>query len=851
MSITGVMLDDINGGSLGLLANGSTQTLPDALAQELINRGMFRRASSLPANSAPLQALLDPDTGLPSGVGVNGDKTAGAAAVAAAVGTGTVRADMPTIAAAAASAPNQITLAPYDPTKGPYAWEPDLLFGPRANSHLDVIEEGGRLNPNYLGYWAANKAPLVAAASTKWGLAAGFDQFSASGGLPMWQADGILPADGFILTFWLTSVGADYTAQPTGASFFRYSNNSTNQDQFHIQNPGSTILRATFETKSAATPYANFCDVTLAAGDIPADTPTPITVVYNPNATGTSTTPQLQMFIGNGGGTTGNKYGKRDNLSDNKLYTDCTNGVDENSGYMSVLATNAGGASGAWRISEAPRVYRYPDRITKQADIGALTVRKPAPTITIDASTVTGTFNQKLLGVAASYKGFAFTLPDGDTVGRAATIAKMYEAGARTTRCQILLNKVTITGTYPNYVYDWSEMISELDALNGFGIYLSIGGCPGIFNSGTPSLNAVPSSNSGYAQMVSDFISLCRLRNYNILGINFYNEPSGSGFWGGTAGQLTTLWLAVAQKVQTDWPVASYPQYVIDAPDDNYGQFDGNRAFQKIIDSANTNGLPLRSAGLHHYTGNLGDVWRFCAGGDLTATKSIYSYLNSKGFSAAKVRLTEWGYDHSVSTSLAGAAANQMQAFSHASDPFNTGVQAAAYTGAMIARLPSIANLEMAALYTMQQTDPGYGTSYPLSSGETAWGLLTIEGRPRPALPVMWMAWRAGCTKNAAPSQISVSSNWPTAKAWGTKDANGAIRVFYSSWRRWRRGDAMNYCLQWSGLPAAFTWRHWQFDHSKLGDTRPTLVASGDASNLPIGIQTTMSGVGLIEIVPN
>lgn len=85
MSITGVMLDDINGGSLGLLASGTTQTLPDALAQELINRGAFRRTSLLLPNSAPLQALLDPDTGVPSGVGLNGDKNAGMTAVAAAV----------------------------------------------------------------------------------------------------------------------------------------------------------------------------------------------------------------------------------------------------------------------------------------------------------------------------------------------------------------------------------------------------------------------------------------------------------------------------------------------------------------------------------------------------------------------------------------------------------------------------------------------------------------------------------------------------------------------------------------------------------------------------------------------
>lgn len=85
MSITGVMLDDINGGALGLLANGTTQTLPDALAQELINRGTFRRTSMAGAVLENLQVAFDPDTGVPSGIAARGSASAGSAAVAAAL----------------------------------------------------------------------------------------------------------------------------------------------------------------------------------------------------------------------------------------------------------------------------------------------------------------------------------------------------------------------------------------------------------------------------------------------------------------------------------------------------------------------------------------------------------------------------------------------------------------------------------------------------------------------------------------------------------------------------------------------------------------------------------------------
>ena len=82
------------------------------------------------------------------------------------------------------------------------------------------------------------------------------------------------------------------------------------------------------------------------------------------------------------------------------------------------------------------------------------------------------------------------------------------------------------------------------------------------------------------------------------------------------------------------------------------------------------------------------------------------------------------------------------------------------------------------------------------------------------------------------------------------RDNSGAIRLFYSTYRRYRNTGTSQHQFKWSNLPAKFAWKHWQFDHTKLGDMRPTLVGSGDQTNLPLGTSMGVCGVGLIEIVP-
>ena len=777
-----------------------------------------------------------------------------AAAVAAALGglPGVVRTGMSTTAASTAG---QIVGNSFDPSAAPLQFEKDVLFAPMWSSDADAIRDGVRFSRNFLGYWAdANRGTLLAASSTKWKLGCGMAGQGTSVEPIVMQADGILPADEFTISFWLKSVGADFTTVTHGATLFRYQNyvGGYVTEGFRIDHNWEGQLEAQFYSSNSSSPWSNTyrVNLVLATGDIPADTWVPVTVVYKRSAAGDASNPQLQMFIGNGSGTTGNKYTSLNALGPNQLQMTPTNAMVENDPY------------GVYFMQNAPTALQISDfvilrnaRVANQAAIKS-PIRFSEAAITVDAGTTVGTINQDIFGIACSYKGFSMKTVDGDATMRKTVFSTMYEAGARTTRMQICLNRVTMSGTYPNFTYDWTPLTAAMDDLKslGFELYLCIYGTPALLSGSGASVSAVPTNNTSYAKLVVDFIAMCNANGYNISGISFWNEPA-DGFWGGTVAQLSALYIAVAQAVQAAYPAAQYPQYVINPPSETRGinWDDAGNTYATILPAAQSAGIPITAADFHDYSGSLAPLQAYVSYNTLDTNRvSMPVKLAQYGYGSAALWVSEWGFDHLWSMSLCGNATNQLQSFGRTQPPFDSSSLVAAHAGAYLCTLVSLPSVTMAAHYTMQQTDPNYNGEYGISSGEQAWGLLTLDNPPRarPNFPVFWMAWRAANSMGVAPSRLSCSTNWPTLRAFATKDNSGAIRLFYSTYRRYRNTGTSQHQFKWSNLPANFAWKHWQFDHTKLGDMRPTLVGSGDQTNLPLGTSMGVCGVGLIEIVP-
>ena len=200
----------------------------------------------------------------------------GSAAVAAALGglPGVVRTSMTTISASTAG---QIVGNSFDPSAAPLQFEKDVLSPLMWSSDADAIRDGVRFSRNFLGYWAdANRGTLLAPSSTKWKLGCGMAGQGLSVEPIVMQADGILPADEFTISFWLKSVGADFTTVTHGATLFRYQNyvGGYVTEGFRIDHNWEGQLEAQFYSSNSSSPWSNTyrVNLVLATGDIPADT---------------------------------------------------------------------------------------------------------------------------------------------------------------------------------------------------------------------------------------------------------------------------------------------------------------------------------------------------------------------------------------------------------------------------------------------------------------------------------------------------------------------------------------------------------------------------------------------------
>jgi len=115
--------------------------------------------------------------------------------------------------------------------------------------------------------------------------------------------------------------------------------------------------------------------------------------------------------------------------------------------------------------------------------------------------------------------------------------------------------------------------------------------------------------------------------------------------------------------------------------------------------------------------------------------------------------------------------------------------------------------------------------------------------RPFPSFFAMALVWKLGRT------QVAARSTWPSIRVLATTDDDDVTTVVFGCYRPWRGDvDELDVSFDWTGLPERFAWRQWQVDarHSRHG--RLELVASGDETDIPLGVRIGALGVGCIQL---
>lgn len=706
---------------------------------------------------------------------------------------------------AEASIPRWFT-APWAPGVGPYRAEPDTTWLPPAfATEDDVLKAGGRLAYTWTNYYApaTAKAQLVPG---PFGTVPAFTG-NAQGAYAVFPLDGILDSYSFTIEFWLRSVGADFTAQPfsTDYSFLSFDSTGGMGEGLRVYRSGSGTLAA--HLIGTANGEDNFAAaLTIAPGDIPADTWTAVSVTYDGIT--------LRLTLGadaksatNSGIPTLGALGSADVHYGGLLINPGTGGLN-----VDDPATPAA----AWQVT-APHVRRYP------RNPGVSTVAA-YPGALVDATVPGAPWRPELTGLFSQYNGWENITADSSTAVRDKAIAG--SATVPLVRIDHVFDKVAITdhgaGASPRYSYDWSAIDEPMDAWVAANpdvrFVATLGYTPPLLGASpaTP-----PADNALFAQMCSDAVAHWLTKGYRLAALPLWNEPSFPWFWSGNQAQFQTMWTTVAQRLATDY--GSNPNVPkLGTPDDN-----GPNSYQPgVLTAAQAAGLTVGSYHFHNYTGSV--RWLRA---DIAFVKAT---LAAAGMPGVGVWVTEWNDSLSAlnevyngpATSLSTRTPDRVHRLRHA-----------AFTLAAVREFAA-AGAAGAAFTRLTILGDAFG------GVERSLGAFTADDPPRPlpahaALSALWKLRGAS---------VPVSVTDPALRAVATWDATGRVlTTVLGSYAPVRTKSARKVALQWRGLPAgALNWKMWRFAEPDVADGRLRLVGQGDRTNLPLGVD--LDGVGLYSI---
>jgi hypothetical protein len=697
----------------------------------------------------------------------------------------------------------------WNPGTKPYQAEPDTTFLPgRWATEDDVLAVGGRMAYAWDTYYstaAGNKASFVTGPYASVPAVTG----NAAGAYMVLPLDGVIDANSFTVETWVKSVGADFTAQAFTSAyvFLAFDGTGTQGEGVFLSRTSATQITAKVVSPSGTVSTA----LTIASGDIPADTWAALSVTYDGLT--------LVLRLGNNtknATTTGSLVSGSLTSADYQL-----GGLLVNPGVGGGTVGTPAAPANLWQVA-VPHVRRG------ARTPGTQTVAY-APGVLVDASIPAQTWSPYLTGVFSQYYGWSETVADGvtgstGTAVRDAAIAAAGAAGCPLVRIDHIFDKVTITGTAASpTVTDWSALDGPMDkwvAANpgiAFGITLDF--TPPVLGATTAT---PPTNNGGFASLCSQAVAHWLTKGYKLAYLSLWNEPADTFFWTGTSTQFAALWVAVAQRLQTDYGSNSAVPKLGTGDDANAFGFQS-----AILTAATSNSLPVGSWHAHDYSGQPRNVRTNVASGK--------SALSGGGQASGGVWITEWNDNQGILTqiattpnSLSSNQADRVRRVRHAAmcHAIVTELQAAGATGGAFTRLGILAD-----------TYGGIERNLGMFTGDN-------PPRPLPAFAALSMLWKH------KGQVLTTSATSPAVRATATWDSAGKVlTAVVSSYAPAKIGQpAQNVAVQWGNLPAAFTWKMWRFTDADVADGRPRLVSTGTQANLPQGVDLPPVGLYCIQL---
>jgi hypothetical protein len=695
---------------------------------------------------------------------------------------------------------------PWQPWTKPYQSEPDTLFMPGLwTTEADFLAAGGRLAYAWDTYYAGATTKATVSAG-KYG--APLVTGNAQGAYAVLPLDGVIAFDKFTVETSLISVGADFTAQTFGTAYtlLAFDGTGAQNEGLMLRRTAATTLAAVL-TNGSTTITAS---LTIASGDIPADTETGVSLTYD----GTT----LTLILGNNtksatatGSVLYGSVGSADMAIGGLL-------VNPGTGTTINVASTP---SNVWKVA-VPHVRRYPRVFNTQSVTSQ-------PGVLIDATIPGKTWPNYLTGVFSQYYGWKNTTADGSgglgTSIRDQAIAATGAAGAPVVRIDHVFDKVTVTGTAAApTVTDWSLLDGPMDkwvaANPSIAFQITFDFTPSVLGA---TVQTPPTDSAGFASLCVQAVTHWLAKGYKLAALSLWNEPSNGTFWSGTQGNMQTLWAAVAGALNTNFGGnALVPKL---GTTDGVGTIDMQNA---MLTQSVSSSLPIGSYHLHDYSGQPRNVRN-----NISAAQAQIVAAAATG--SPGVWVTEWNDNQNVlaqiyttPNSLSTRVPDRVYKTRHAAmvhaivqEMWNAGAVGATYTRLTI-------------------LDDAF------TAIERTLGLFTADDPPRPlpAFAAMSMMWKL----NGA--VVPTNATTPALRCIATWDSTGKkLTAVIGSYCPARIGQpAGNVAIQWMNLPASFTWKMWRFTDADVSDGRPRLVSTGDQTNLPLGVELGAHGLYCIQI---
>jgi hypothetical protein len=376
------------------------------------------------------------------------------------------------------------------------------------------------------------------------------------------------------------------------------------------------------------------------------------------------------------------------------------------------------------------------------------------------------------------------------------------------------------------FTYSWQYLDAKLDSLlvgrPNLKLHLSLDYCPSNLRPANSSIYSVPSSFTKWAQIASDIVTHVKARyGAQYYSTTIWNEPDLSSYWLGTQQQMYDLWKTTQNKL-----IATNPDKKLGTPEFAY-QAGLQGFFTWLATQTTTLKQSVSAIYLHDFQQNLQLVRKHVADARSSATAAGVP-------TTVPLRITEYN--------LFLGQLNERHADPqswYTTQPIHfTNQYAAAYA--------------LHFLWEALEEQPNIDVACFAAIGSPLlyWGEQAIVSSADPVQP--YGPWSTiALLGKLSGNRCTADSNWPTTRAFATKSAAGVITLAYANFKPYRGFyEDATFDLAWSGLPATFTWTHWQLDYNTSASGKYAVVGTGNQTNLPTQVVMGNLGVGGIQIVP-